>query len=125
MQSARSLINAMPLTTPDAGVAKLVALYMLETERIPYWFSINHDIRPPAMKACPIRFDWAKKDRVGIKTNIKPMAEAWIIDAARAGYVVQRDNGTPLTMSIARARDLAKWAQRTPEEKAHDDDIPF
>jgi hypothetical protein len=118
--AAKVLIDKLPATASDNEIARLVALYMLEMERIPYWFSIDHDIRPPAMRACPVRFDWAKKDRVGIKTNIRPMAEAWIIEAALHGYTVQRDNGTPLTMSIKRAREIAKWAQ-TPD----DDDIPF
>jgi hypothetical protein len=120
-RSAKALIAELSPTAPDADVAKLVALYLLENERVPYWFSIPHDIGPPAFRACPVQFDWAQKKRVGIKTNIKPKAEAWIIKAALAAFEISRDNGTPLTMSIARARREAMWAQR-PDD---DEDIPF
>ena len=123
--SATALIEVLKPDTPDSMVATLVALYMLESERQPYWFSINHDIRPPAMKRCPLEFDWAIRDRVGIKTNIRPRAEKWIIDAALAGYNVSREGREPsLTMSLARARQRAWYAQHKPEI-GDDDTIPF
>ena len=122
-QSARAMIDQLKPDASDAEVARLVALCMLESDRQPYWFSINHDIRPPAMKACPIGFDYAKKDRVGIKTRLRSRAEQWITDAALAGYEIDREGGgMSLTMSITRARRLAERAQ-TP--RTDDEDIPF
>ena len=113
-----TLIERLLPTATDEQVARLVAMYLLEADRQPYWFSIDHDIRPPKMAACPVDFDWAKKDRVGIKTDSKARATEWIKNAALTGYTVQRDNGDPLTMSIKRARQRASFAQS-------DDDIPF
>jgi hypothetical protein len=110
--SAIALIEQLKPDAPDRDVAALVALYMLESDRRPYHFSINHDIRPPAMKRCPLRFEWAIKDRVGIKTNIRAHAEKWIIEAALAGYTISREGREPvLTMSLDRARQRAWYAQ--------------
>lgn len=120
MVRVRRLIDRLTPQATDDQVAKLVVLYLLEADRQPYWFSIDHDIRPPKMLACPVDFDWAKKDRVGIKTSIKTRAGAWIKRAALAGYSVTRDNGEPLTMSIKRARQQAYYAQMPDDE-----DIPF
>lgn len=122
-KSAMASIELLKPDAHDVDIARLVAQYMLETDRQPYWFSINHDIRPPAMKACPIGFDWAIKDRVGIKTRMRHRAEKWITDAALAGYIISSEGpGKVLTMSTARARRLAERAQRPP---LTDDDIPF
>lgn len=128
--AANVQIEQLSPDATDKDVAKLVALYLLESCRTPYWFSIDHDIGPPGFKECPVHFDWAKKKRVGIKSTTRAHAEAWIILAALAGYTVQRDNGDPLTMSIKRARDRASYANA----RAHrfklgllddSDDIPF
>ena len=122
--NATALIEQLKPDASDRDVAKLVALYLMESDRQPQWFSINHDIRPPAMKRCPLSFDWAVKDRVGIKTNIRPRAAQWIIDAALAGYIISREGrGPDLTMSLARARQRAWYAQHKPV--LGDDDIPF
>jgi hypothetical protein len=122
--SAAALIEQLKPDAADATVARLVTLYMLESDRQPYWFSINHDIRPPAMKKCPLEFDWAIKDRVGIKTRMRHRAEKWITDAALAGYTIAREGGgLSLTMSIAHARRVAEIAQRPP--LADDEEIPF
>jgi hypothetical protein len=122
-QSARAQIDQLKPDASDRDVARLVALYMLETDRQPYWFSINHDIRPPGMKRCPIGFDYAKKDRVGIKTRVRHIAEKWLTDAALAGYDISSEGpGHILTMNIARARRLAERAQAPP---LTDEEIPF
>lgn len=123
-QSATKSIEQLKPDAPARDVAALVALYMLELDRQPYWFSINHDIRPPAMKRCPLEFDWAIKDRVGIKTRLQHRTKQWIIDAAMRGYTISSEGpGRVLTMSIARARRLAEIAQRPRLD--NDDDIPF
>jgi hypothetical protein len=124
-----SSINSQRLLaiTPEISerqVATLIAEYMVETERLPYWFSINHDVRPPKCLACPIGYDWASKARVGIKTSDKRKAWGWIKDAVMLGYEVRREGDTfALTSSIAIARRRAETHQRPP--LSGDDDIPF
>jgi hypothetical protein len=108
---------------PDRQVALMIAAAMLESDRQPYWFSINHDIRPPKCLACPVQYDWAIKDRVGIKTLARTRAEHWIAEAALRGYTVSREGGKPLACSIAIARRRAEYHQQPKLE--NDDDIPF
>src|ERR1700757_4941011 len=114
MISATALIEQLKPDTPDADVAKLVARYMLESDRVPYWFSIDHDIGPPKYAACPVDFDWSAKKRVGIKTNNRARAEKWIAAAVLAGYTVSRETERQkdLTCSIAIARRRAFYAQQ-------------
>lgn len=107
----------------DRNVANMIAAAMLETDRQPYWFSINHDVRPPKCLACPVHYDWNLKDRVGIKTLVRERAFDWIASAAMHGYQINREGGKPLTSSIAIARRRAEMAQRPKLE--NDDDIPF
>ena len=126
---AKQLIEQLPVNATDQEVSKLVARYLLEIDRQPHWFGIPHDIGPPAFKSCPVRFDWAQKKRVGIKTRVKALAERWIIEAALAGYEISHEvspyGGRVLTMSIARARRMAERAQAPRIDYSDDDDIPF
>jgi hypothetical protein len=97
---------------------------MLETDRTPYVFSINQNIRPPLCLACPVAYDWAIKDRVGINTLDRQRAWDWIVHAVILGYSVERTNDkSALTLSIAIARRRAEYHQRP--KLADDDDIPF
>ncbi len=109
---------------PARNVSEMIAAAMLETDRQPYWFSINHDIRPPKCLACPLHYDWALKDRVGIKTLNRERAHKWIANAAFRGYQVNREGGRPLTLSLEIARRRAEYHQR-PKPEIDDDDIPF
>ena len=120
----KKLLEIKPETS-DRRIASMIAEYMLETDRTPYVFAINHNVRPPKCLACPVHYDWAIKDRVGINTTDKEKARRWLIHAAMLGYIVDRyDDQTALTCSIAIARRRAEIHQR-PKPKLDDDDIPF
>lgn len=119
-------------------VAIFIAEALLESDRQPYCFAINHDIRPPKCLACPLDYDWSLKDHVGIETQDRRKAEHWITQAAMKGYTVSmagvsghnvpspRHQPYGTAISIASARRRAEWHQRTPEQKKADDDsIPF
>lgn len=107
----------------DRNVSEMIAAMMLEIDRKPYWYTINHDIRPPKNMACPLYYDYALKDRVGIKTLVRERARKWIARAALLGYTVAREGGKPLTSSLEIARRRAANHQRPPLE--NDNDIPF
>lgn len=128
------LLEIQP-TTPNRQVALMIAAALLESERQPYCFAINHDIRPPKNKPCPLDYDWALKGHVGIETQDRRKAEAWLARAAIRGYTISpagtslRNSTAPChqpygtTASIAIARRRAEWHQKPQSEK--DDDIPF
>lgn len=101
----------------------MIADAMLESDRQPYWFSINHNPGPPKCLACPVDYDWVLKGRVGIKTPNRRRAHAWIMRAALHGYEIAREGGKPLTFSLAIVRRRAHYHQ-TPKLE-NDDDIPF
>lgn len=124
MNYATALLAITP-AVPDRAVAYMIAGYLLESDRTPYWFSINHNPGPPRNLACPVEYDWTLKGRVGIKTQVRLLACKWIERAALAGYEISREGGKPLTASIASARRRAEYAQRPKPEINNDDDIPF
>lgn len=116
--------------TPDRKVAMMLAAKAVERERLPYCFSINHDVRPPKLKPCPVEYDWRCKDSVGIQTNSKSLAESWLVKALMLGYKIERvspkdrqaDGGSYTSIEIARSR--ARYHQ-APKREVSDDDIPF
>lgn len=112
---------------PDRTVAEMIAAVMMEGHYYArphdYYFSIEHDIRPPKNAACPVHYDWALKDRVGIKTLHRETARRWIVHALLLKFSVSREGGKPLTCSIERARRRAENHQRPKVDT--DDDIPF
>lgn len=120
--ASRRLLMLKP-DAQDRLISQMIAEAMLETDRQPYWFSINHDIRPPKNLACPLHYDWILKDRVGIKTLVRETARKWIAAAAMHGYQISREGGHPLTTSIAIARRRAENHQRPRTDD--EDDIPF
>lgn len=107
----------------DRNVSEMIAAAMLETDRQPYWFSINHDVRPPKNLRCPLHYDWALKGRVGIKTLDRERARKWIASAVIHGYQIDREGGVPLTSSLVIARRRAENHQRPQLE--NEDEIPF
>jgi hypothetical protein len=122
--SVRSQLLNVNLNASDRTIAMLIAEMMLESDALPYKFSINHDIRPPACKACALHYDWALKDTVGITTTDKLVARRWITHACLLGYRVTQENGqNPLSSSIEIARQRAARHQAPKDET--DDDIPF
>lgn|SRR6478736_1867918 len=123
-QSEAARLLTISPSLPDRNVAAMIAAMMLEIDRQPYWFSINHDTRPPACRACRLDYDWNLKGRVGIKTMNRERARRWITHALLLQYQVSREGGKPLTSSLEIARRRAANHQRPPSENT-DDDIPF
>jgi hypothetical protein len=141
LKSAAQALLEIKSHTPDQAVAGLIVNALLESDRQPYCFAINHDVRPPKCLACPLEYDWSLKDHVGIETPDRRKAEHWITQAVLKGYTVSmagvsgRNVASPrhqpygATMSIPWARKRAKWHQSDLARKASgedlDDDIPF
>lgn len=111
----------------DLTVGRMIADAAMERERLPYRFSIDHDIRPPKNLACPLDYHWALKDKVGIHNGDRQWVRLWLIDAAMRGYVISevdaKHHPCGLSWSIASARQRAEYHQRP--KGADDDYIPF
>lgn len=142
--AAQKLLDIQPHAS-DQAVAVFIAEALLESDRQPYCFAINHDIRPPKCLACPLEYDWSLKDHVGIETQDRRKAEHWITQAALKGYTVApagmsghnqafpRHQQYGLTYNIANVRRRAEWHQGEETRRAAykaagkdmDDDIPF
>lgn len=140
LKSAAQALLEVNLSTSNIMIASRIAAALLENDRQPYCFAINHDIRPPKCLACPLDYDWSLKDHVGIETQDRRKAEHWIEQAALKGYVISTAGVSGhntavrchqpygLTYSIRKARERAEWHQSDLERKAKgdpDDDIPF
>jgi hypothetical protein len=110
-------------------IAEMIAEKLLSFDRIPYRFAIKHDTRPPKCLPCPVDYDWARKDRVGIETRDRNRARGWLIRAALHDFTISECDAKRVDIgrweSIEIVRRRAAFHQRTPEEKATDDDIPF
>jgi hypothetical protein len=111
----------------DRRVAEMLASKCLELTEKPFRYAINHDIRPPKNLACPLRYDWTRKDRVGVEIADKETARRWLVSAALAGYTIyyiganREVIGFPHSLAVARSR-----AARHQQPKVdNDDDIPF
>lgn len=126
LTASQKLLEIRP-TAPDREVAALLADKCIELTDVPYRFAINHDIRPPKNLYCPLRYDWTRKDRVGIEWKLKIPTWTWLTKAFLLGYTVyQMDaNRQPVNFphSIAIARRRAAQHQRPKDDT--DDDIPF
>lgn len=113
----------------DRRVALMLAEQCLSMTDKPFRFAINHDIRPPKNLACPMHYDWTRKDRVGVEINDKETARRWLVSAARLGYTLYLMKADRTidgrSWDVERARRNAAWHQRPQVEKDHDDDIPF
>jgi hypothetical protein len=125
---AQKLLDVTPAFA-DRQVANMIASRAIEFGA-PYRFAINHDIRPPGMKACPLsHYDWALKDAVGIDTPVTPIAFRWLTSALLRGYTISRvdhnhrDLVPGFSSSIAIVRRRAENHQRPKVD--NDDDIPF
>ncbi len=108
-------------------IAVLVAEAMLETDRQPYAFCINHNVGKPDYKACPLEYDWHRGALVGIDTMNRTRALSWIGHAISRGYIVstvdRKHKPDGSSMSLDKARSRAAYHQRPKVE--NDDDIPF
>lgn len=127
-------LKEIRLDAPLDHVADLAANAAVESERIPYCFSINHNVGAPHYKSCPLRYDFKWGKTVGIKTNDKVVAHAWIRSALVLGYSVNRAGARTQgiidhapygeTWEITRIRERAVRHQNPPKLE-NDDDIPF
>lgn len=133
---ATQLLEIKP-DMPDYKVAALIAGAMLETDRVPYMFSIDHNIGAPKFEACPLHYDFTYGKTVGIETMKRYEAREWIIRALLMGYNVtaaasdrKRKFGVAhrapygVAHSIKRARSRADFHAKLANGEL-DDDIPF
>jgi hypothetical protein len=130
--SNSSIASQLDEVKPDAmdrDLARLIARAAIERERIPYRFSINHDIRPPRNLRCPVDYDWALKDRVGIDTPDRMRTLTWLTDVLMLGYTIRevddKHRTSGLLYSIAAVRERAAYHQRPKPVYGDDDDIPY
>ena len=126
------MLLEMPPTASDRFVALLLADKCIELTDKPYRFAINHDIRPPKNLACPLGFDWSRKDRVGIEWEHKLPVRQWLTKALQLGYTVyymgadREVRGFPHSIAIARRRAALHQMPKVDYSKGeHYDDIPF
>lgn len=123
----------LDLFASDIDWAELISEALTERERLPYRYWINHDVRAascakggPRTGRCPVVYDWANRELVGISTSIKIEAQMWIKRALLAGYDVgfADANYKPIDVrySLAGARTRAIAARMPPDD---DDSIPF
>lgn len=128
--SRKSISEQLLALTPDATdirVADLLSHQMLELSVEPYEFAINHDIRPPKMLACPLEYDWSRRDRVGVRGKTRLEAQRWLVKALLLGYTAYYtglDKRLEKRFSIQLARGRAAMAQLS-QGLSDDDDIPF
>jgi hypothetical protein len=124
---AQQLLDITPENC-DRRVAMMITDRAMEFGA-PYRFSINHDVRPPKNLACPLAYDWALKDHVGID-EIRPLvARRWLTTALIKGYTISRvderhHDMASYSANIVVVRQRAENHQRPPMEN-DDDDIPF
>jgi hypothetical protein len=137
MTSARfELDNVTKPSATDDEIIALAALALTENEPEVYRLGINHDVRAAACRtgkprtgACPVEYDWAHRDLLGIETPHKHVAVHWTAMALRAGYTVRivdkhRVDAVPgYSVSLERCRRRIEYANRPRTED--DDDIPF
>lgn len=74
----------------DFSLAGAVADYILQ-ERVGYKYhcSIFFDVRKRTARAqCPVRYDWTRKNLIGIATADRDVAHGWIVDALLLGFAV-------------------------------------
>jgi hypothetical protein len=140
------IINA---TDPAMVVARAACAAILAKlpRHPPYRLSINHSVAAadcrgtkPKTGACPLNYDWQHGRIVGIKTNIRRVAELWIMEALGLGYEVsllpshhanaRQDYDAIVTVSVELARAIAvRRAERRNRKSSPlstmDDDIPF
>lgn len=122
-------LNEIKIGTPADVVADLIASEALKLDRLPYCFSIDHNVGPPRYLPCALPYDWYKGKEVGINTKDRSQAYYWLVRALISGYRITRvdpkrheaDGG--ISTSIKRARESAAYQQKVKDNP--DDDIPF
>lgn len=116
--------------TDDIAISAMIAEKLIFYNTKPeYRFAINHNVRPPECKACPLDYDWAVGKSVGIETPSKARAIKWLTNAALLGYDIdtvdaKRKSTSARIESIKLVRERARRHQQ-PKSQHDDDDIPF
>jgi hypothetical protein len=132
------LENKLSPTASDDVIANLGALAVTENEPEVYRLGIDHDVRAAACRkggpktgACPVSYDWAHRDLVGIETRYKHVAVHWALTALHHGYTVRitdKNNVDAIpgyNVSIEKCRRRAEYAARPRPTLDDDEDIPF
>ena len=91
----RSIYNMVNPAADDIGVATATADYILQ-DRWTRWLYIFHDVRRNARDGvgpgfghpCPVPYDWHRRNIVGISTDDRNRAHAWIVAVMLKGYAV-------------------------------------
>jgi hypothetical protein len=106
-QRADDAFWALDPNADDATIAEVVAERCVAGHSPPYYLFIIHDIKPITLRhiarmekhwpgyrhsdpvgPCPLRYDWQRKNIVGIKEPNREIAKQWAIDALLLGYAV-------------------------------------
>jgi hypothetical protein len=109
----------------SAEIATMIADYLLESDRLPYAFSIDHNVGPPHYRACPLRYDWKLGKTVGIETENSHVARQWLVEAAMNGFIVSRVDRKHKPDGPSNSIERARSRANTRRFKFDDDDIPF
>lgn len=123
------------MSKTDAELAEFAAEKLLETDRQPYCFSINHNVGPPKNMACPLLYDFVYGKTVGIETQDRVRAYRWIEQAILQGYTVSRAaSDRQHKYGVARfavygpsssLKYLRMQEEYLARVSSNDDDIPF
>lgn len=130
--SAAYRLKQLATDAPDSERAALIAESFTEKERLPYRFLIDHDIRSAACRKggpktgrCPVRYDWAHKEHVGIETMSKIEAELWVKAALLSGYMVGYADKHYRLCDEYTSLSLSKRVAHFARVLNDDEDIPF
>lgn len=90
LERARLAVVEINPDDDDATLAPILAERCVAGHTPPYYLAILHDVRrnAPATIACPIRYDWQYKNKVGIKELDREVAKQWAVGAMLLGYAV-------------------------------------
>lgn len=111
----RNIYSMVDPAAGDLGIATATANYILQEH--PRHFFIFHDMRTKARggsgpgfgQPCPVPYDWQRKNIIGISTDDRARAHAWIVAAMLKGYEVfyssnKRNGGSPGSIEHVRER---------------------
>jgi hypothetical protein len=127
---------ALDPDAPDAEIAEAIAECLVTTTGAPYILAVFHDVRPGTPKRiarlekfvpgctagerfgpCPVRYDWSRKNLVGVKTRDREVAKRWAIEATLLGYSVFYQFGTISGSGFAKGT-IAEVRERVRERQA-------
>jgi hypothetical protein len=136
LNAAHDAYHALdPDTADDTTAAKVIADWLLSLHAPPYRLGIDHDSRKRKPRhlhfasgplraemlfksgPCLLAYEWHYKNRVGIKTDDRDHARAWIVDGLYFGYTVTRVSGPgPINGTCG---SIAGWRYHAKQRKQH------